>query len=142
VTTQVRASVVADTTAPAQRIPVILATLIVILAGFAVASGFALGSVLPLQACVLLFVAITVVGWWGIRINGFSVATRLAVLAYTLPFAVTVGYLVDPGFYWWPTRAAMALMDDPLLIREMITVGIVGLCLSSERAIRPQSAEP
>jgi hypothetical protein len=120
-------------------------TLLLSAAGTALAGFFALGVVLPLQAAVVTMLVLAIGGFSWVRIGAISALTRVSVLAYALPFAVTLGYLFNRNFKWWPTPEAIQLMSDELLIRQMIavgTVGLIGLIVGIRLANRPLPPAP
>lgn len=82
----------------------------------------------PLRVTILLLATLTVVGIALLRVTELSFMSRLFVFLFVLPFSATLGYLFDNDYVWWQTPAAILLCQDHMLINEMLSMVIVGLC--------------
>lgn len=95
--------------------------------GFVVAGCFHLSLIPPLRAGVVALGVLTLVGIVSARVTPLTLLPRFAILLYSLPFSVLVGYLFDREFMWIFTSHGSRIIQDHFLIRQMITVGLVGL---------------
>lgn len=89
--------------------------------------AFMLGRVLPLEAAVAVFAAISVWGLAAQSVTRLSLLPRFMILLYAVCFSVTVGHLFDRYYVWWHTPEASALIRERRVSEEMMAVGLVGL---------------
>jgi len=61
------------------------------------------------------------------RLTRLTLLPRFLLLVYILPFTALVGYFVDMTYVWTSTPRQMEVASDPNLVREIITVGLVGV---------------
>ncbi|MGI8402146.1 MAG: hypothetical protein ACR2NS_11190 [Gemmatimonadaceae bacterium] len=81
-------------------------------------------AILPGVAALLLATA------WAmarVRLTRLTLLPRFLMLVYIMPFTALVGYFFDPGYIWTSTPRQIEVASDPTLIREIITVGLVGV---------------
>jgi hypothetical protein len=95
--------------------------------GSALAVLFHVGFTFPIRVGVVLFVLITTAGVFLVRVSMLSLLPRFMIFIFSLPFSVLFGYLLDPDYAWMYTPRGMEIIQDPMVIREMLTVGLVGL---------------
>lgn len=105
------------------------ALLVTIGLGLSLSLLFMSGWLLSKQALVLCMLATSV---WGLRLaasrfSPLALLPRLMIVIYAIPFSTTLGYLSDNDYMWVTTPARVAAAQDDLLIRQMLTVGLVGL---------------
>jgi hypothetical protein len=105
----------------------LVTTLVALNVGVVAASLFVLGAQVPVQLQVVVLTLLTLLGVIGCRIGRSSFLPRYAILVYTLPFAPTLMYLVNPSFTWWLTPESIDLMRRPAVINVMMLTGVVGL---------------
>jgi hypothetical protein len=95
-------------------------------AGLLLAILFNVGILAPIS---VLIVSLFLVAAWGLafpRVSRTSLLPRFLILIYTLPFTVLIGYLFVPDYVWTWTPQGRAALND-ILMRQLITVGLVGL---------------
>ena len=81
-----------------------------------------------LEFVVLAMVAVTVTGMVAMRVTRMSALPRLMVLLYSLPFATTIGYLLNADYACWPLlQDASRYSHDHALMGRMLMTAIVGL---------------
>lgn len=94
--------------------------------GLSLAAAFHAGTVLPRNVSIIALWVLTFTAIWTIRASHLSLLPRLLLIAYSAPFFATLGYLVWSDFLWWFTPRAVELQSDPLIIREMMEIGLLG----------------
>lgn len=82
---------------------------------------------LPLEPLLIGFIGLAV--WVGISrpLTQANLLPRFFVLAYTLPFSIFVGYLFASDYDWMMTPHGRRIVSDPAIVREMTTLGVIGL---------------
>jgi len=88
---------------------------------------FVFGVYLPRSMAVILLLGLASWGMFTARVNKFALLQRLVIFIYSLPFIVTLGYLLDSGYLWASTPARIVLIQDDLIILQMLAIGLVGL---------------
>lgn len=85
------------------------------------------GVLLPLELLLVGFIGLAL--WIGLAapLSQANVLPRFFVLVYVLPFSILAGYLFSPDFEWMLTPRGREVVADPRLVREMATLGVVGL---------------
>jgi hypothetical protein len=96
--------------------------------GVAVAAAFENGLFFDVIPGVLVLVMITILGFAVARVTRLSLLPRFLILLYAMPFSALIGYLFSPDFAWVFTPHGYDIIQDRLVVREMIAIGIVGLC--------------
>jgi hypothetical protein len=89
--------------------------------------AFMLRAVLPLEAAVVVFAAVSVWALAAQSMTRLSLLPRFMILLYAVCFSVTAGHLFDRYYVWWHTPAASALIRERAVSAEMMAVGLVGL---------------
>lgn len=99
---------------------------------------------IPTRTSVVLLLGVAVLTVALCRFAPWSPLTRLMVVLYAAPFAVTTGYLSNLDFEWWPFPTAVWYMSDRVTVQIMIMTGLVGLLglvtgyvIASDRVRRP-----
>ncbi len=82
---------------------------------------------LPLRPGIILLLILSMYGLMRFRISAASLLSRLMLALYALPFSSLIGYLFSSDYYWWDSDAALPLIDDPLIMRTLISIGVLGL---------------
>lgn len=95
--------------------------------GLSLAATFHAGVLLPRDASIVALWGLTLIAVWTIRASRLSLLPRLLLIAYSAPFFATLGYLVWSDFLWWFTPRAVELQSDPLIIQEMMEIGLLGV---------------
>jgi hypothetical protein len=62
-----------------------------------------------------------------VRLTRLTLLPRFLLFVYIMPFTALVGYFFDPSYVWTSTPRQIEVASDPNLIREIITVGLVGV---------------
>lgn len=102
---------------------------VLLIAGVGLTLAFMAGLTLSIGYALSLMATIALLTFWLGAATPLSLLPRLLVLLYILPFGVCVGYLNDP-FHQWPLFSGYMALDyqmDPLVIRQMLTVGVIGI---------------
>lgn len=116
-----------STDRPSQPPPASIVAVAWLLAGgLSAAALFHAGILLPRNVSIVLLWSVTLVAVWKVRASQLSLLPRLLIIAYSAPFFATLGYLVWSDFLWWFTARAVELQSDPLIIREMVEIGLLG----------------
>jgi hypothetical protein len=95
--------------------------------GLALAVLFHAGFALPLRTGIVAMALLTIWGIWTSRVSALSLLPRFMIVLYSLPFAVLVGYLMNPDYIWMFTPRGLDIIEDHLVIRQMVMVGLIGL---------------
>jgi len=96
--------------------------------GLTLATVFHLGFALPLRTGIVAMAILTMWGIWSSRVSALSLLPRFMIILYSLPFAVLIGYVFNPDYIWMFTPRGLDIIDDRLVIRQMVMVGMIGLC--------------
>lgn len=123
----------------------VLSWQVLVFSGLALAVLFHLGFAFPLRTGIVLLALLTLWGIWTTRTSGLSLLPRFMIAVYSLPFSVLLGYIINPDFMWIFTPRGMEISADLLIIRQMATVGMVGLLgllagIRSVAVFRPHNA--
>jgi hypothetical protein len=118
---------VSAATAPPRASGRLIGWLLLALTGLGLAIAFHAGFALPLRTGVVVLGAASTWAILRVRVTRLSLLPRFMLLAYSLPFSVLVGYLLNPAFTWHYTERGRNVLSDPMVVRQMITVGLVGL---------------
>ena len=105
----------------------VTSSLVLTSAGLLLALCFAAGFQLPLRTGVVLMAALTLWGLVTARVSVLSLLPRFMIVLYSLPFAVLLGYVMNPDFIWIFTPRGMEVIEDRLVVRQMVMVGLIGL---------------
>lgn len=105
---------------------VVLYTLLLV-TGLGIAWAFDAGHYFPTRFSVAALFLISVLAVAFCRFAPFSPLTRVMLAFYATPFAVCYGYLVRESYVWFYTPGSIAYMSDPVTVRIMVMVGLIGL---------------
>ena len=116
-------------TAPHSRESLLWLTVIALLLvlGTVAAVSMSVGRPWPTQLSVLASALCFALGWHICRFSCSPLVPRLGILLYSLPFSVTVVYLVDPQSIWWSTPHMRFLLGNVDVVRTALAIGFVGL---------------
>ncbi len=108
---------------------VLSALLVTLLLGSAatLAALFNLGWVVPLHVGIVMLLGGCIIAVAAIRVTPLSIYPRLMLLAYGVPFSILVGYLFENNYVWMFTARGIQVSSDPVLIAQMVDVGLIGL---------------
>jgi hypothetical protein len=103
--------------------------LLFLVTGGTLTIAFMLDITLTIGCALTLMLLTAIVIMWLCAVTPLAILPRLLVLLYILPFGVCVGYLNDPNHRWplFATDLSLNYQMDPLLIRQMLTVGVIGI---------------
>jgi len=111
--------------------------------GLTLAFLFHIGVFLPRNVAVVAIWGITGIGLYSIRASQLSLLPRFMMIAYSAPFAAPIGYLLFDEFLWWFTPRAIELQSDPIIIEQMLGLGVIGILgLLAGMALAQGSAPP
>lgn len=86
-----------------------------------------LGYLLQRNLLITSFFVIVIAAVLRLRTSAHSVLSRYSVVVFALPFVTLIGYLFSDEYQWWDTPLAIRYMSDDLVMRHLVTVGLVGL---------------
>jgi len=61
------------------------------------------------------------------RASRFSLLERLMITLYVMPFLIMITYFFDPDYIWESTPIRVKLLADPTIIRQTLSIGLIGL---------------
>jgi hypothetical protein len=95
--------------------------------GFSLAVLFHAGYWLPLRGGIVLLATLAVGAVLTVGVSRLSLLPRFMLLLYCLPFTVLLGYLLNPAFSWHYTEHGMNISRDPVVMRQLVAMGMIGL---------------
>ena len=96
--------------------------------GVVTGAAFHAGLYLEIVPGVIAFWLLTIFAVTSSRLSRLSLLPRFLIVVYAFPFSALVGYLFTPDFIWVYSPHGFDIMKDSIVVRQMIAIGIVGLC--------------
>jgi hypothetical protein len=96
--------------------------------GGIVGAAFYGGITFHLIPGILVLATLTLLGLAVARETRLSLLPRFLIVLYALPFSALVGYLFSADFAWVFTPHGYDIIQDRVVLRDMIAIGIVGFC--------------
>jgi len=114
--------------AEGHSLSVALASFSFLTLGTVMGAAFHSGLYLEVVPGVITFWLLTIVAIRSCRLSRLSLLPRFLIVVYAFPFSALLGYLFTPDFLWIFSPHGREIIADTIVVRQMISVGTVGLC--------------